>query len=117
MHWKLLLATIENEFGKNMIKKSSVDMTPPRKSKPERLYTGLTLWLRILSYVILCIIFFTFNIIWSKEPNSYEEWLVSWEVFYNLVAPQILFYVLVISLRAIIDLLSRIEYSRRRDNS
>ncbi len=91
-------------------------MTPPRKSKPERLYTGLILCLKILSYIILCIIFFTIRIIFSREINSFEDWLDSWEVFYNLVVPQILSYVSVISLRAIIDLLSRIEYSRRRNN-
>lgn len=107
---------IENRFGKNMVKKSSIDMTPPRKSKPERLYTGLTLCLKILSCIILCIIFFTIRIIFSREINSFEDWLDSCEVFYNLVVPQILSYVLVIGLRAIIDLLSRIEYSRRRGN-
>lgn len=116
IYWEKLLTTIEDRFGKNMEKKSSIDMTPSRKSKPRRLYTGLTLCLRILSYIILCIILFTIRIISFKEVNSLEDWLDYCEVFYNLVVPQILSYVLVISLRAIIDLLSRIEYSRRRDN-
>ena len=94
--------------------KSSIDMTPLTKAKSGRLYTRLTFGLQIFSYAILLVIFLTFNIVWSREPNSFNQWLDSWEVSYKLIVPQILVYVLVISLRAIIDLLSRIEYSRRK---